>query len=184
MKKRIALDMDEVIADFEPKFMDIFERELGYRPAKEEYYGKKLYQFEDAWKLRGYIHEKGFFADLPIMEDSQEIVKELSQYYDFFITTAAMEFKFSFEDKYDWLRKHFPFIHWKNIVFLGDKSIIRADYMIDDNAFNLETFTGEKLLYTAYHNVNETRFTRVNNWKEVRTFFKNELAKEGVYLDQ
>ncbi len=182
MKKRIALDMDEVIADVEPKFLDLYERAFGHRPDKSAYWGKKLYQIEGAATIRQSLHEKGFFADLPVIEDSQEVVRELSEYFDFYITTAAMEFRYSFEDKYDWLQKYFPFIHWKQIVFLGDKSIIRADYMIDDNTFNLDTFVGEKLLYTAYHNVNETRYRRVNNWQEIRAYFQEELAKEDIHL--
>ena len=182
MKKRIALDMDEVIADVEPKFLDLYEKEFGHRPPKETYWGKKLYHLEGAMKIRDFLHDKGFFRDLPVMEDSQEVIQELSEHFEFFITTAAMEFKYSFEDKYDWLKDHFPFIHWKNIVFLGDKSILRADYMIDDNGFNLKTFTGTKLLYTAYHNINESEYIRVNNWKEIREFFKNELAKDGIDL--
>jgi len=39
--------------------------------------------------------------------------------------------------------------------------------MIDDHAFNLETFDGEGILYSAPHNACETRFTRVNNWSEI-----------------
>jgi 5'(3')-deoxyribonucleotidase len=85
-----------------------------------------------------------------------------------------MEFRHSLEDKYDWLLQHFPFIHWKNYVFCGDKSIIGADYMIDDHVFNLQTFRGKGLLFTASHNIHETDFTRVNDWQEVRAFFQAE----------
>ena len=35
--KRIALDMDEVIADVIPKFLDIYEAEFGYRLKAEDY---------------------------------------------------------------------------------------------------------------------------------------------------
>ncbi len=180
MKKRIALDMDEVIADVLPKFLDIYERELGVRLKREDYWGThKLYRTsKEVAFIRDFLFDKGFFADLPVMEDSQEVVRELQEHYDIFITTAAMEFKFSLEDKYDWLKRHFPFIHWKNFVFLGDKSILRADYMIDDNVSNLRTFQGKGLLYTAYHNTAEEAYTRVNNWKEIRAFFKQERMKD------
>jgi 5'(3')-deoxyribonucleotidase len=56
-------------------------------------------------------------------------------------------------------------------VFCGDKSIILADYLIDDNLRQLSKFRGEGILYTAPHNVNETRYPRVNNWEDVRTMF-------------
>ena len=43
-KKRIALDMDEVIADVTPKFLDLYERDFGERPPREVWWGKKIYQ--------------------------------------------------------------------------------------------------------------------------------------------
>ena len=108
------------------------------------------------------------------MPDSQEVVKWLSEHYEIFIVTSAMEFKYSMEDKYDWLLDHFPFISWKKFVFCGDKSILRADYMIDDHPRNLKKFIGKGLLYTASHNTDETAYTRVNNWLEIRDFFASE----------
>lgn len=177
MKQRIALDMDEVIADIEHKFIQTYEREFGKRLSKEDLYGKKVYSFEGALYIREFLFEKGFFRDLPVIADSQEVVEELMEHYDVFITTAAMEFRNCLEDKYDWLQEHFPAINWKNVVFCGDKSILRADYMIDDHAHNLRSFQGKGLLFTASHNVNETEFTRVNNWIEVRDFFRAERAK-------
>lgn len=172
MKKRIALDMDEVIADVTPKFLDLYESTFGHRVAISDFWGKKIYDLHDeAFVLRDRLHDKGFFRDLPLMPDCQEVVRRLCEDYEVFITTAAMEFRASFEDKFDWLADHFPFIHWKNIVFCGDKSIIQADYMIDDHVKNLLTFKGTGLLFTASHNISETRFTRVNNWREVEAYF-------------
>lgn len=177
MKKRIALDMDEVIADVQPKFLELYEAEFGYRPSREDYWGKKIYQVNGADRIRERLFEKGFFADLPVMPGSKEVVRELMENYDIFITTAAMEFRMSLEDKYDWLKRHFPFIHWKNFVFCGDKSVINAHYMIDDHPHNLHTFQGKGLLFTASHNIHETGFTRVNNWEEIRAFFRQELVE-------
>lgn len=174
MKKRIALDMDEVIADIMPKFFDLYEEAFGRRVKEEELLGKKIYHLEGAMEVRQKIFDKGFFRDLPVMEGAQEGVKKLMENYDVFITTAAMEFRNSFEDKYDWLQEHFPFIHWRNIIFCGDKSIFNAEYMIDDHPRNLETFRGKGLLFSALHNHGEERFTRVNNWQDVLAFFEQE----------
>ena len=48
MRKRIALDMDEVIADIEPKFLALYEQETGQKLTKDDLYGKKVYYFEGA----------------------------------------------------------------------------------------------------------------------------------------
>ena len=177
LRKRIALDMDEVIADVTPKFLDYFAKDTGQRISKEDFWGKKVYEMVGGEHIRNYLHDPGFFADLPVMENSQEVVKWLLEHYEIFIVSAAMEFRNSLPDKYDWMREHFPFIHWKNIVFCGDKSIIQADYMIDDHVNNLLTFNGKGLLYTSAHNIAETRFTRVDNWLEVQAFFEKELGE-------
>lgn len=177
MLRRIAIDMDEVIADIMPKYLGIYEQRYQRLLTKEEYWGKKIYQIPGAENLRELLFEKGFFADLQVIPGSQEGIRELMEYYDVFIVTAAQEFRTSLEDKYDWLQRHFSFIPWKNFVFCGDKSIIQADYMLDDHAFNLRTFQGKGLLYTAPHNIHETAFTRLNNWEEVMAYFRQEREK-------
>ena len=173
-KYRFAVDMDEVIADSQSRFYIWYERDFGEKFPIEKLAGKKPSEVvpEDRAKtVLNYPHQKGFFEDLPVIEESQEILAKLAEKHEVFITTAAMEFKYSFLEKYDWLDKHFPFIHWKNRVFLGDKSVIKANYMIDDNAFNLETFAGEGLLFTALHNMNEQNYRRVNSWSEIGEVF-------------
>lgn len=173
-KKTIALDMDEVIANVTPKFLDIYEQTYGRRLQKAEYWGKKIYQIDGAMEIRDRLFEKGFFRDLPVMPGSREGVRALMEDYEIFITTAAQEFRNCLEDKYDWLQEHFPFIHWRNYIFCGDKRVLGMDYMIDDHAHNLEGFQGKGLLFTASHNIHEDRFTRVNNWTEVVDFFQEE----------
>lgn len=176
MRKKIALDVDEVIADPIPKFLDAYEQSFGKRLSKADYWGQKVYDLPNARHIRDVLYDKGFFRDLPVMANSQMVVEELAQDYDIFFTTSAMEFKNSLEDKYDWLREHFPFISWKNFAFVGDKSIIRADYMIDDHVSNLKKFNGKGLLYTASYNILEEGYTRVDNWLDIRAFFAQEQA--------
>ena len=39
--------------------------------------------------------------------------------------------------QYEWMHEHFPFIPDSHLVFCGDKSIIAADFLIDDNAHHV-----------------------------------------------
>jgi len=174
--ERIAIDMDEVIADPVWKFIQLVKKDHGIDIKKGDFEGGKIYDLFPKSKrkeVRDYLFQKGFFADLPVIPHSQEVVKELSKHYEIFIATAASEFKFSLEDKYEWLERHFPFIHWKNYIFCGDKSILYTDYLIDDHVKNLVSFTGHGILFTASHNIGESRFTRVDDWLEVRAFFES-----------
>jgi 5'(3')-deoxyribonucleotidase len=179
--KRIAVDMDEVVADVLPKFLNLFEQHNGWRPSEADYQGKKLYALPGGEGLRQALYQKGFFLDLPLIPGAQEGIQHLLQEgHEIFFVTAAQEFRNSLEDKYDWLLQYFPNISWKNFVFCGDKSIICADYLIDDHAFNLRTFKGKGLLFSAPHNMLETEFTRVNNWAEVLAFFEQEKHKHAA----
>jgi 5'(3')-deoxyribonucleotidase len=82
-----------------------------------------------------------------------------------------MDVPISFDAKFRWLRRHFPFIPPAQIVFCGDKGIIDADYLIDDRARHFEGFKGSPLLFSAPHNAGERRYPRVDSWKDVREFF-------------
>jgi 5'(3')-deoxyribonucleotidase len=82
-----------------------------------------------------------------------------------------MEFPTSFVAKYEWLKEHFSFLNEMNFVFCGDKSILRVDYLIDDNVRHFKRFIGQGILFSAPHNFNETGYVRVNNWQEVKDFF-------------
>ncbi|MEM6316172.1 MAG: 5'(3')-deoxyribonucleotidase [Bacteroidota bacterium] len=181
MMKRIAIDMDEVMANPNARFLEWYERDYQKKVTEAMLFesGQKFYEFVQQPKLRNYLHVKGFFKDLPIMPDSQEVIKWLSQSYEIFVVTAAMEFRNSMEDKYDWLQDYFPFIPWRNVVFCGRKDMIIADYLIDDHVSNLTNFTGKGILYHAPHNLDNDSFTRVKNWKEVKAFFEKELDEKS-----
>jgi 5'(3')-deoxyribonucleotidase len=82
-----------------------------------------------------------------------------------------MEHPSSFSAKYEWLKENFPFLSDRNFVFCGDKSIIHADYLIDDSVRHFERFVGQGILYSAPHNLNEEGYVRVNNWYDVKQYF-------------
>ena len=128
---------------------------------------QELLDDEERKAIFDQIFEPGFFADLDVMPGAQEAIVALQDRYEVFVATAAMEFPNSFNEKYDWLARHFPTIHWKNIIFLGDKSILGADYLIDDMPYNLHTFKGKGLLFDGLHNRDETAYERMMSWTDV-----------------
>jgi 5'(3')-deoxyribonucleotidase len=172
--KRIAIDMDEVVADTMARYLELYNADFGLQFTREHFYGRRVFEVIDAThipKARAYFEQESFFAEIPVMPGSQEVVRALSEQYEIFITTAAMDVPCSFSAKYEWLRRHFPFVPVRHIVFCGDKSIISADYLIDDDPRHFRKFQGEGILYTAPHNVHETLFRRVENWDDVRAMF-------------
>jgi 5'-nucleotidase len=166
-KKRLALDMDGVLADVYEQYFKMDEEDFGKRRPLADIEGvQESLSFPN---IREYLYRPGFFRNAPVMEGSRDIVKKLDQEFELFIVSAAMEFPLSLAEKKEWLNEHFPFIKWQQIVFCGSKRIISADIMIDDHFKNLDTFPGQTILFSQPHNIKlETgRHTRVNSWTEI-----------------
>lgn len=165
--------MDEVLSHFSKKCVELFNAEYNTTYTMQDLQGKKLSELDGRLEQRidAYLANETFFLELDVIKDSQEVVRNLCLQYEVFIVTAAMEFPSSLAPKYAWLKKYFSFLNEQNFVFCGDKSIIRADYLIDDTVSNLDGFYGKGLLFTAPHNVNVTGYTRLNSWKEISAYF-------------
>jgi len=195
--KRIAVDMDEVIADTVAEHLTRYNRDYNGNITKADLRGKWIWDvvaIDRHPRLEEYLRSDDFFDVLDVIPDAQRVLKKLQQHFEVFIASAAMEVPTSFNAKYRWLERHFPTIPATNIVFCGDKSILRADYLIDDNPRQLRRFEarfgrelrshesgvrqGEEsetvrtgILYDAPHNVAVTGFRRVHNWLEIESLF-------------
>jgi 5'(3')-deoxyribonucleotidase len=166
--------MDEVMADTLAEFLHRYNQTYDEDVTPEDVAGKGLWELappDRQQQIRDFLDAEDFFENLAVMPGSQEALRRLSARYEIFIATQAMSIPNSFGSKYRWLQRHFPFIPYAHYVFCGDKSILRAEYLIDDLPKNLLRFEGQGLLYTAPHNLTASGFTRVNNWEEVTAYF-------------
>ena len=173
-KKRIAIDMDEVLADTLAQFLAEYNREFGKNITKADLSARRLVEIipaEHRSRLRHYALSDGFFRSIPLMPGSREVFAELREHYEVFIATAAMEFPTSFNEKYAWIKAHFPDFPDSHIVFCGDKSVLAAEFLIDDSPRHFARFTGQGFLFTAPHNRAESRYPRLNDWADVRRQF-------------
>jgi 5'(3')-deoxyribonucleotidase len=186
-RKIIAVDMDEVIADALGEHLLRYNRDFAHVIAtpltREALHGRYIWEAVPAdhlSALQSYIDSDDFFAELDVMPDAQRVLHRLQSRYEVFIATAAMEVPNSFTPKFEWLARHFPFIPTTNIVFCGDKSILRADFLIDDNPRQLARFEGssgsgeqrrEGILYTSPANAHVAGYRRVQNWLNVEAMF-------------
>jgi len=172
---RIGIDMDEVMADALSEHLRRYNAAFGACLTADDTTGRHLGQCipADRRVAAEAMFDAAFFADLAVMPDCQEVVAELAERHDVFIVTAAMDVPCSFDAKYRWLRRHFPFIPQSHYVFCGDKTIVDADYLIDDRPGHLQKFKGQGLLFSAPHNAGETQFRRVSSWREIREVFRS-----------
>jgi 5'(3')-deoxyribonucleotidase len=171
MKKVIAIDMDCVLADFLKAWVSCINLHDDPNLKIDDILGWNVKEFvntdNDVYRHLDYH----FFRNLEPIKGSQLAVRKLMERYEVFIVTTATTHPRSLTAKLEWLTEYFPFIPHSHVVLCGDKSIIRADFMIDDGVHNLETFKGTAVLFDAPHNREETKFIRMKDWKDSYTWF-------------
>jgi 5'-nucleotidase len=138
--------MDEVMADTLAehlrRYNQTFDEEMTTRgPGRQGIVGDA--PLDRQQQLRAFLDAEDFFEDLALMPGAQDVLKDLSARFEIFIATQAMTVPNSLGPKYRWLQRHFPFIPPTHYVFCGNKSILRADYLIDDLPRNLLRFEGQ-----------------------------------------
>lgn len=158
--------MDGVIADVYTRFFELHEEKYGVKLTINDVKGRlEALAFTDQ---RTWVNTAGFFSTVPVMPGSIDALMKLSNHYDIRIVSMATEFPLCLNDKRQWLVEHFPFISWRQMVFCGDKSLIKGEIMIDDHIKNLDDFPGETIMFNQPHNLPQiTRHRRVDNWEEI-----------------
>ena len=171
---RICVDMDEVMADTLAEHLRRYNEHYDEALTPEDLAGRAIWEvtpLDRSQQLRAFLDADDFFEVLAVIPGAQEVLKDLSQRHEVYIATQAMAVPNSLGPKYRWLQRHFPFIPPSHYVFCGDKSILRADVLIDDLPKNLLRFEGLGLLYSAPHNLSAQGFIRVNSWQDVASHF-------------
>jgi 5'(3')-deoxyribonucleotidase/uncharacterized protein with PQ loop repeat len=171
---RIAIDVDETIADSLKEHIRRYNAEFAEQINAGDLCGKHLEEFASLDRcevVRRMIRDESFFDCLEVIADAQQVIRELADEHEVFIVSAAMEIPESFAAKHRWLRRNFPFISTRNIIFCGDKRIVNADYLIDDEARHFSGFRGTGIIFSAPHNLGETAYERVASWQDIRRKF-------------
>lgn len=170
MKKSIAIDMDETVADTLSRHIQWYQQKYNIILKREDMQGARIYDVianEHLTTVKNFPHDPDFFRDLAVFENAIEVIGELNSRYDIYFASSAMEYPSSFTAKYDWLKQHFPFISDMNYIFCGYKGMLNCDYLIDDSPRHIDAFSGQGLLFDAPHNKNEQGYNRVCSWQQV-----------------
>src|SRR5471030_1720075 len=110
---KIAVDMDEVIADTFSAQINWYLNNYKYTFSRKDCFGKNFKELvagEHATAMENLLVDGRFFETLPVMAGAQAALLKLSKRFEIFIATSAMEYPNSFEYKYRWLQKNMRFI--------------------------------------------------------------------------
>ncbi len=125
-KKRMFVDMDNVLVDFESGLAQVSEE------VKKDYEGR--------------VDEiPGLFALMKPIPGAIEAVHELQKRYDLFIlTTAPWKNPTACDDKVRWVTQYLDDVFHKRMVITHRKDLCQGDYLIDDRGKNgTSEFNGE-----------------------------------------
>ncbi len=183
MKKKILIDVDEVICD--SGFLNMLNEYLNTNYTIDffkTYYIEEDVMSDENQKLDFYqfISKKNPYEYATIYKGAKETIEKLNEVYDVYIcSSCAMnclkkESGLYFKNKYEFIVENFPYIDINKIILTGSKNIFSADIQIDDKFSHLQSDIPLKLLFTSYHNKNlskeelqEKNVRRVNNWDEI-----------------
>lgn len=177
----IGFDIDLVLVDIVPDWI----RHLEYKSCKKidlTKYSKLPYTLNELYGLEydGYFDKKDLYDNLKPINNSVEILKQLSLNHEIHLISKVMPGHI--ESKVKFIRKYFPFI--ENIHLTNDKSCVNVDIMIDDRADNLNTMGCKRVLFeTVYRQTEElVNGVHINKLDEIFDILKKEnmLNKKDI----
>ncbi len=137
MKKRIMIDMDDVITD------GTFRKQI------EEYIGEEINTDKTGYYLQNALGDRkeeffkkgplNMYEDALLKEGAFEVIQKLNSVYDVYIVTSYTIPDAHYQEgnhlkyKMEYLQKHLPFLTSNQIIFLNNKELISFDIRIDDS---------------------------------------------------
>jgi len=170
MKPILAVDMDEVLADSIGLVLEQYNKAYGTTWSKLDFFGKTVYEClppSHISFIKQQQNSETFYQEVSVIHGAQEGIAMLSKKYDIYIVSAALEFPNSLASRCAFIEKNFPEITLKRLIFCANKSLVKADFLLDDMPENIIKFGSKGFLFTAYHNAKINYLNRLNSWEEV-----------------
>jgi 5'(3')-deoxyribonucleotidase len=176
---RVAVDMDEVIAQWVQAILDrhnkIHKNFVARDDIKEYWAMEKILGPQGKDFLRACNRDPIFYYDLKPVQGALSGLMYLvgRPNMEVMIATAApLDAPASFHGKVAWMEKHLPQFDMKRFVCIQKKSLLDADILIDDALHNVEDWVAsdpkrKALLYDAPWNKElprHSRITRIKGW--------------------
>ncbi|KAL5018336.1 hypothetical protein ScPMuIL_004058 [Solemya velum] len=163
---RVLLDLDQVLADFEGYFLELFRQKYPEHPfipleKRKGFHLTEQYKHlhpDAVEKTREIYHAEGFFYNLPEIPGACSAAKEMAAMdgVDVFICTSPMlTNEHCFVEKIRWVNDHLG-PEWRGrTIITRDKTIANGHILIDDNLKILGACarpTWDHVVFRACHN--------------------------------
>jgi 5'(3')-deoxyribonucleotidase len=140
------VDMDGIVADFERHAIQEYnliskikldefnvDKYVGDKVIIDPSIDQQAYRLPFSWQ--------GFFWSIPLIQNAQEGIRLLSEYFEiYFVTAEYRDNPFCVSEKQKWLEKYFS--EWAdNTIFTKHKHMVYGDLLIDDSPANLKSWS-------------------------------------------
>lgn len=180
----LCVDIDDTINNLTERAFEILNSRGGtHRDVSEltNYDFFKCLSKNDAKTLLELFKEKELWDSLtPINDAVWGIQTLLNLGHKVIFATATHECNFAW--KCEWMAKYFPMVNTDDIIRIKDKSLIRADVMIDDCMEQLIHNPCERICLDKHWNRDEIKdyvydIYRAYTWKDIVKFV-NEIERK------
>jgi 5'-nucleotidase len=163
----IAIDIDDTISEFVENWLRIYNKDFNDNLKKEDILDWNISQFvkpEAKGTIYNYINKPRVFRTAKPIKNALPIINKFREKAKRIIYVTAND---GAGAKLPWLFKY-GFIHTsEDFVVAYDKSLIRADILIDDRPENVMSFKGWGILLTQPWNQNIDYEGRVFDWQDL-----------------
>ncbi len=169
---RIGCDLDSVLNHLDRAWVEWVQNNHDPEFKIEKWVSWDLHKHaKGGQKLYSFLDDPKNFSILEVQEDAVRVTKKLAKYHDLFVVSTCTNF-IACAAKAAWLKKYFPHISQKNIVFTARKDIIRVDVLIDDGEHNFKNFEGIPILYDSPWNTHAKHLdkNRLKGWKAIENW--------------
>ena len=183
----IAVDYDNILNNLTEKTLELYNSNNNKKIQMSDIASYNFYDCLNKDEADGIIKlfkSKGLWDSLtPIVGAREGLQKLIDAGHRVYIVTATAPENFQW--KMQWLKKWFPFFNADNVIRMMDKSLIRADILIEDS---IEQLMKHKLCYRVCldypWNRNESKdfvydIRRCQNWNEILETI-NQIEKERL----
>jgi 5'(3')-deoxyribonucleotidase len=176
MRKRLLVDVDEVLADFQAAMFAALQEVSGRTLRAEDFHvwdGFSVMTPKESEAVRAICRQPGWCTALEPKPGAQTAIEKLRQVVDVYVVTSPFPAGPTWAHERDvWLKRHFDF-EPEEIVYARSKFVVRGDALLEDNPHNLTRWLDENPngLGMLWHLPNTSKLAhggvRVRSWDEV-----------------
>jgi len=160
----ISIDVDGVTADLLEVWLEKYNSDYDDKLQLVDIRNWGIHMFvkpECGLSIYEYLKDKTLYKKVKPIKNALESIKKLrSVGRVIFVTTTPIE---ASGVKYEWLNDNGFDVDLKDYVECSDKSLIRADFLLDDNLTNVSSFHGRGVLFSQFWNAASTYPYRVGS---------------------